>query len=92
LGWLGSPRIGGWGAVRQGDRVIFKFYPIDFFKGNADIPGVAGIFDRFHDRFFGAKQMQSLFVGWVFVAFGEDVTDRVFPAMGNFDFNQFGFG
>jgi hypothetical protein len=51
----------------------------------------ADFFDRFQDRIFGTEEVETFGVGWIFVAFGEDVTDRIFPPIDGFNLNQLGF-
>ena len=62
----------------------------DFFKGDLDIAFGANFFDVVEAWIVGTEEVEAFGVGGEGAAFGDDVTDRVFPLVDDFDFDQFG--
>jgi hypothetical protein len=59
------------------------------FIGDSDVVGRADGLDGGELGVLGSVEVEAFFVGGVAVAFGEDVADRVFPAIDAFDFDEF---
>ena len=74
----------GYGALGNG------FF--DFFKGDLDVAFGANFVDVVEAWIVGTEEVEAFRVGGEGAAFGDDVPDRVFPLVDDFDFDQFGFG
>ena len=64
----------------------------DFFKGDLDVAFGANFFDVVEAWIVGTEEVEAFGVGGEGAAFGDDVADRVFPLVDDFDFDEFGFG